>query len=290
MPELPEVEIVKRELSQSLAPNAKFEGVEVFRKNLRFAIPVKPLQKIVGEKLLSLERKAKYITWNFESGLLATHLGMTGKWHNRGRVNTHDHLTLKFSGQLWTYEDPRRFGFIEFYKSFDEFAGKRLQKIGFDVLQEEVDFDYLLKTAKSRKVPIKSFLMNQEALVGVGNIYASEILFRARISPMKPAQSLKLADWQLIASLTKSVFSEAISRGGSTISNFKSAYGEAGSFQNFHLVYGRENDECVVCDTKIKSKVIAGRSTFWCPKCQPVRKSKKLFLDETSAQMQIKGS
>lgn len=271
MPELPEVEVVRRELSQALPAGNVFTGVTAFRKDLRFKIPVKELNAFQGEKLLALERVSKYIVWRFAQGLIVTHLGMTGRWHKGPKLRTHDHLTLHFADQDWTYEDPRRFGFVEVYSSSEKFFMKRLKAYGQDVTQGKVDIDLVLEKSKGRKLPIKALLMNQSVLVGIGNIYASEILFRARLNPFVAAEKLKKDDWQRLIVITKDVFSEAILRGGSSISDFSSAYGAEGSFQDFHQVYDKEHELCVSCKLPIRMRMLAGRSTFWCPKCQPKR-------------------
>ncbi len=288
MPELPEVEVVRRQLSAVLKDKPIIEAFCFYRKDLRDIMPQKELQKLVGAQIISVQRRAKYLLIETSKGGILSHLGMTGQWRvlnakdslafeNAKSVvrGTHDHLRVILStGESLVYRDPRRFGIFETYNpSLPEKQNARLAHLGPEPLFEDLFDDvYLQQKLKVRAGPIKSVIMDQKLVVGVGNIYASEALFHAGIHPLLPAQKLAAKNRQeslqaLVLSIRK-VLSEAIEKGGSTIADFKSMSGDAGGFQNFHFVYGREGELCLKCKTKIKVCVVAGRSTFWCSSCQ----------------------
>lgn len=288
MPELPEVEVVRRQLSVVLKDKPVIEAFCFYRKDLRDVMPQKDLKKLVGAQIQSVQRRAKYLLIETSKGGILSHLGMTGQWRvldakasltfdnvkSLGR-GAHDHLRLILStGESLVYRDPRRFGIFETYNPLlPENKNARLVHLGPEPLVEELFNDvYLQQKLKGRAGPIKSVIMDQKLVVGVGNIYASEALFHAAIHPLLPAHKLAQKKRQdsllaLVSSIRK-VLSEAIEKGGSTIADFKSMSGDEGGFQNFHFVYAREGEPCLKCKTQIKSCVVAGRSTFWCPTCQ----------------------
>jgi formamidopyrimidine-DNA glycosylase len=270
MPELPEVEIVKRNLEQILKPPFHIQRWNFYRPDLRFKIPKKKLEQLIGQPVLSVQRRAKYILFEFEKTILISHLGMTGNWRAEKLhwpVRKHDHLAFQFSQDLFlVYEDPRRVGFVEVCLKKD--LAKRFQNVGFEPLDENLDFTEVSRSFKKLKSPIKTALMNQKLVVGIGNIYASEILFKAKISPLKLCSRLNPQQYFEIWKWAKVILSEAINKGGSTIENYRDSLGNEGSYQNFFSVYGREGEACPVCSSKIKSCVQAGRTTFWCSTCQ----------------------
>ncbi len=270
MPELPEVEIVCRNLAKMIKPGEKIQQWSFFRADLRFKIPKTQLRQLIGHPLIKIERRAKYILFNFGDYIMISHLGMTGSWRLEGRDwerKKHDHLAFQISAhRFFVFEDPRRFGFIELIKTVD--LQKRFQGLGVEPLDELTDFKQLSAVFRRITSPIKTAIMNQKYLVGVGNIYASEVLFRVGVNPLKSCSKLTLEQYSEIWNEIKKVLSEAIAEGGSTIKNYRNTFGEKGSFQNKFLVYGRKAQTCIKCHTKIKSIVQAGRSTFWCPSCQ----------------------
>lgn len=270
MPELPEVEIVCRNLTQIIKPPDSIKSWKFFRADLRFKIPKAGLNKLVGQKLLKVERRAKYILLNFNDYTLISHLGMTGSWREekQGWVKRkHDHLAFEISGKRFlVFEDPRRFGFIEVVKTSQ--LANRFENLGVEPLSESTDFNGLSLKFKKLQAPIKTALMNQKLLVGVGNIYASEVLFRTNINPLKKCSKLTHEEYLKIWSEVKIVLDEAIKKGGSTIENYRNSFGEKGQFQDNFFVYGRLKEACIKCHTPIKSVVQAGRTTFWCPSCQ----------------------
>lgn len=288
MPELPEVEVVRRQLSAVLKDKPVIEAFCFYRKDLRDVMPQRELQKLVGAQINSVQRRAKYLLIETSKGGILSHLGMTGQWRvlnakdslvfeNAKSVvrGVHDHLRVILStGESLVYRDPRRFGIFETYNpSLPENQNARLAHLGPEPLfEDQFDDVYLQQKLKGRAGPIKSVIMDQKLVVGVGNIYASEALFHAGIHPLLSAKKLVAKNRQqslqaLVLSIRK-VLREAIGKGGSTIADFKSMSGDQGGFQNFHFVYAREGESCLKCKTKIKSCVVAGRSTFWCPTCQ----------------------
>ncbi len=270
MPELPEVEIVTRNLNAILRPPFQILDWQFFREDLRFPIPKKQLKKLIGKEIKNIFRRAKYVIFETESEMLITHLGMTGSWRvveKNWQRRKHDHLAFQFNqNQYLVYEDARRFGFVEVCAAKD--FRNRFAAVGVEPLATDFSVEQLTSVFKKLNAPIKNALMNQKFLVGVGNIYASEILFSSGVSPLKKCSIISKERYALIWKNTHDIVKRAIEGGGSTIENYKNGYGESGQFQNQHQVYGRADELCVICQTKIKSKVLAGRNTFWCTTCQ----------------------
>lgn len=275
MPELPEVENVKLSLRGLGAIGQAFAKVELLRKDLRTPLKKELVTKLPGQTILSLERRAKYLLFETEDFLVLSHLGMTGSWRSyRGEIHPdeiqkHDHVIWHFSGGLkLVYNDPRRFGIMELIAKDRSHSWRWLKHLGVEPLTEDFSGDFLFARTRKRKAPIKGFLMDQRNVVGVGNIYASEALFAAKIKPLRAAGKLTKNESAEIVKAIQEILQRAIAAGGSTISDYRNSYGESGSFQNSFSVYDRNKAPCVVCGEPIRSRVIAGRNTFWCPKCQ----------------------
>ncbi len=270
MPELPEVEVTTRNLQKIINLPARIIAFEFYRKDLRNKIPIEALHKMSGFELVRLYRRAKFIVFEFAGVNIVSHLGMTGSWRleNAGwRRRKHDHISLGLSGnRTIVYNDPRRFGEFNLYTAAE--LKQRFQKFGPEPLHPETNWDAVTAQFKDLKTEIKVCLMNQKFLVGVGNIYASEALFRAGIRPGKRANRLSVHEYKRLWKQVQAVLQEAIAAGGSSIQDFRNGYGESGNFQKHFAVYGRANENCIICETKIKIKTFAGRSTFWCSQCQ----------------------
>lgn len=270
MPELPEVEIVCRNLAEMIKPASEIKSWKFFRADLRFKIPKSQLQKIVGRPLIKIERRAKYILFNFGEYIVISHLGMTGSWRQvraDWAPKKHDHLAFAVSDDaFFVFADPRRFGFIEVIRASQ--LQKRFRQLGVEPLHKKTDFKQLSIAFQRLKSPIKTALMNQKLLVGVGNIYAAEVLFRTGVNPLKICSALSEKKYKLIFSEIVVILNEAISAGGSSILNYRNTYGDKGKFQQLFFVYGRKGQPCLKCHSLIKSAMQAGRSTFWCPNCQ----------------------
>jgi formamidopyrimidine-DNA glycosylase len=271
MPELPEVEVVRRELAEITKDQPRIEKFEFMRRDIRDPMPIKKLQQMAGAQILSVQRRAKYLLIETSKGGILSHLGMTGTWRVAvlGDELSHDHVYIYLSNQMrLAFRDPRRFGIFETFDLKNPNASPRLKTLGPEPLDAEFTAEYLLSKLKRKNAPIKTALMDQKLVVGVGNIYASEVLFKSGIKPSKRADRLSREQVQVLTGHIKEVLLNAIEGGGSSISDFAGTRGEAGSYQDSHQVYGRAGDKCVVCSTIIKQKVMAGRSTFWCPSCQ----------------------
>ena len=276
MPELPEVEVVCRQLAKLTADHPQIIDFEFKRKDLRDPMPIAQFKKMQGAKILAIKRRAKYILIETDKGGILSHLGMTGSWRiaGLGEERAHDHLYMQLSnGQRWAFRDPRRFGIFETYDILRQNQNKRLKSLGVEPLEKDFTAEHLLAQLKKRKIALKVALMDQKVVVGVGNIYASEALFLAQISPLMNASKLNMDKALRLVKAIRQVLTRAIEAGGSSISDFKNAENTEGYFQNSHAVYDRKDQLCVICETKIKSQVLGGRSTFWCPTCQPKKSS-----------------
>ncbi len=268
MPELPEVEIVRRGLQEMLSHQPKLEKIELRRPDLRTPIPLRKLRSLEGQKILSVGRRAKYLWLETAQGYLVSHLGMTGSWRraDSSELGPHDHVILHFSGKLaLIYRDPRRFGILDFSK---DLSGEPFSLMGPEPFLEGFSADYLKARFKGKKAPIKNVLMDQRVVVGIGNIYASEILFEVGIRPQKAVGRVTLSQLQLIVEKARWILERAILAGGSTLQDFAHTNGDSGKFQNEFRVYAKGGQACGVCGSLIKARSMAGRSTFWCPTCQ----------------------
>lgn len=278
MPELPEVETVCRNLNAIIPKKSQIQTWKFWRKDLRFPLPIKNLEKLKSEEICQIYRRAKYIVFQFEDHLMISHLGMTGQWRPfYGQLGdlekqTHDHVGFEFSKNQWLiYNDPRRFGFIHCVELKD--FSKYFMNVGLEPIDLTVDLNSITPTLQKLKSNIKSALMNQKYVVGVGNIYASESLFRAGISPLKPCEKVTLDQYQKLWVEVSAVLNEAIKAGGSTIKDYKNSNDESGQFQERFLVYGKENQQCPKCRVKnLKNKIfniqISGRASYYCRSCQ----------------------
>ena len=272
MPELPEVEIVCRNLSSIIGDNNKVESWTFYRHDLRGKIPKKELNQIAGQKIIGVQRRAKYILIELEQNFILSHLGMTGSWRQvenskHWKPEKHDHVKLNLSdGTSLVYKDIRRFGFIECFLKSE--IGQRFAKLGAEPIDNIKALTALESKLKKLSTSVKVALMNQELVVGIGNIYASEILFLSKVSPLRSCSKVSHHEFQTIWKNSNKVLKKAIKKGGSTIENYKNSYGVAGSFQNDFFVYGRDQEECRICATPILQRSLAGRSTYWCSTCQ----------------------
>ena len=284
MPELPEIEIVK----QSLDKNIKFEKIKkvvVRNRSLRFKIP-KNFEIVLKNKIINkISRKSKYLILHLEDIYCVIHLGMSGTIHLINKKNfkkntntsfysspnlplKHNHIEFFLEKYQLIYNDPRRFGFFKIFekKSLSDF----FNNVGPEPLNNKFNINYISNYFINKKKSIKSFLLDQKFVSGIGNIYASEILFCCKINPLKKAKSLTKLDIKKIRYFSKSILNQAIKKGGSSIRDFKNVEGRNGSYQNEFKVYQRENLNCLNkdCSGKIKKKVISKRSTFFCNRCQ----------------------
>lgn len=271
MPELPEVETVKRGLEQVLAKQPKIARIEARRKDLRDPLPLKRFREMTGARILEIRRRAKYLVWKTDHGYLLSHLGMTGTWRvveksANDDLGPHDHVVIHLEdGRRLIYRDPRRFGVLDW--THDPAKHAKIKDLGPEPLEEWSAVD-LAEALRGRKSSVKAALMDASVVVGVGNIYASEALFRAGVRPNRRADRVKSRELDALIFHVRAVLREAIEAGGSTISDFAGEWGQEGAFQGQFKVYDRAGEPCSTCGEKIRRTVIVGRSTFWCAKCQ----------------------
>lgn len=273
MPELPEVETVRRSLEIALLERSIVD-IQVREPRLRVTIDEERLHELIlKRRVTKLMRRAKYIIVYFTGGsCLILHLGMTGQLlilSPSQPFDKHDHVIFTLdNGLQLRFRDPRRFGVIAAVETANLQEHKLLARLGIEPLSEDFTPEYLFKRSRKSKKPVKNFIMDQQVLVGVGNIYASEALFLAGIYPMRAAGRISLARWQKLHTTIQQVLQEALALGGTTIDDFRNSDGSSGYFQQKLRAYGRKDEPCINCQTPIRTQVLAGRSTFYCSKCQ----------------------
>lgn len=272
MPELPEVETVRRKLESETHHHPVIDHVELFRSDIRFPIPKDFAKKLKGQPIQRIRRRAKYLLFDTPKVSLLSHLGMTGSWRilKEPKRGVHDHCFVHLQdGRILAFRDPRRFGMLDLVQRENEATHPRLKNLGPEPLDMNAfHADYLFQRTRKRKTLIKSLIMDQKIVVGVGNIYASEALFWAKIRPTRWASRITQGEAKHLVEAIRKVLNEAIQAGGSSIRDYRNPAGEAGQFQASHQVYDRANKPCLICGNPIRSKVISGRSTYWCPHCQ----------------------
>lgn len=280
MPELPEVETVRRGLSPVM-DGKQVLRLEVNREDLRFPFPDRFVERVQGATVLRIGRRAKFLVAELSTGeALIMHLGMSGRFtinsqktaafhHETGTNPAHDHVIFHMQdGVTVTYNDPRRFGFMELWAASDLDGYARTKDLGPEPLSNHFNEAYLANALQGKTSPIKSALLDQSVIAGLGNIYVCEALFRSGISPRRKAASVAGRRSDRLAPAINEVIAEAIEAGGSSISDFASASGELGYFQKRFAVYDREGEACTACGTPIKRIVQSGRSSFYCGACQ----------------------
>ena len=273
MPELPEVETVRRTLLPRLK-GRRIEGVRVRETRLRSTLDPRRLRRhVTGRRIEDVTRRAKYLILHLEDERrLLVHLGMTGRLllvESDAPLGDHLHVCFRLDGGLdLRYRDHRRFGLIDCLLDAELATDRRLATLGPEPLSPGCDGAYLHARSRASRKPVKSFLMDARHIVGVGNIYASEALFLARIDPRRPAGRLSRASWDRVSGAVKQVLEDAIRQGGTTLADFRDANGDHGWFQVRLRVYDRAGAACAACGRAIRRVVLAGRSTFFCPRCQ----------------------
>ena len=288
MPELPEVEVVKRSLERNIL-NLIIKEVKINDGNLRYKVNKNGFLKLKGKKITNIKRRSKFLI--FEIGKIyqmLVHLGMTGKFFfiddknnkfktsfyyflNYKKDRKHDRVVFILNNnQKLIYNDIRKFGFIKIYKYSLITKSKHLTQLGPEPLEKNWNYLYLKKYVIQRKRSIKNILMDQKCVSGLGNIYVNEILFISGIKPARMANKLKNFEIEKIIKFSKKILKNSIKFGGSTIKDFSSENGKKGSFQQNFKVYGREGDRCsnTDCNDRIRRIVISKRSTFYCKSCQ----------------------
>lgn len=271
MPELPEVETVRRGLEPHVIGQDIVKAT-IRERRLRWPIDQGIEKRLKGRRIMAAERRSKYLILVLDSGdRLILHLGMSGRLRivdSGTPVRPHDHVDLTLSsGRLLRLHDPRRFGAMLWWPGHAR-EHRLLTHLGPEPFDPAFDGDYLFGRARGRRAAIKNFVMDGRIVVGVGNIYASESLFRAGIRPGIAAGRISLARHRRLADSIRSVLAEAVEQGGTTLRDFVGADGLSGYFQQSLFVYGREGQACLACGTAIRKQLIGQRSSFYCPNCQ----------------------
>ena len=286
MPELPEVEVVRQSLNKTIKQK-KVKKVIIRNRNLRLKIPSNFASFLMNLKIIKVNRFSKYLILCLSNkSYCLLHLGMSGTVHlihkNKNDYLTnasfysspklpdkHNHVEIIFKDLKVVYNDPRRFGFFQIIKN-KKLLKKKFANLGPEPFQAEFNLTYISSYFSKKKKNIKNFLLDQNFVSGIGNIYASEILFLSRINPIKEVYLLTKQELKNILKYSKKILSEAINKGGSSIRNFKNISGKSGNFQKTFKVYDREGMKCrnIKCKGLIKKKVISNRSTFFCNSCQ----------------------
>ncbi len=278
MPELPEVETVKNGIA-AFVGNAKIVNVIIHNRCLREQVPVDMESKITGTKIADYARIGKYIVINLDNNLsLIWHLGMSGRIKTfekkPQKLEKHDHIVLETTNGCLVYNDPRRFGMFTYCPTDKIFQFKGLCHMGADPFDNSLNKKYLFDRLQNKRIPIKAALLDQRIVNGIGNIYASEILYASRISPLREANKISLTECNNIIKNTRSVLQKAIDNGGSTLRDYHKPDGSLGYFQNLHCVYNKTGLRCPNCTCNIdktggiRKIVQSGRSTFYCPTLQ----------------------
>lgn len=268
MPELPEVEVARRGIAPHVA-GRRITAVVVREPRLRWRVP-RSIGALAGRRVRAVKRRAKYLLFDCGDRHLIVHLGMSGSLRVVARgepPGKHDHVDIALGAQALRLRDPRRFGAV-LWVTGDPARHRLLAHLGVEPLSGAFDGARLHALARSSRSAIKVVLMDARRIVGVGNIYAAESLFRAGIHPRTPANRVSAARCERLAGEVRATLSEAIRAGGSSLRDYVGAGGESGYFQQETFVYGREREPCRRCGTAIRQLTQGARSTYWCPRCQ----------------------
>ena len=288
MPELPEVEVVKRSLINKIQ-NLIVKAVKIKDGRLRYEIDRKKIKKIIGLKLKKISRRSKYLLFFFDKNvIMLVHLGMTGKFFfinnkktkyktsfyynlNDDKDKKHDRLIFNLSNnQTLIYNDVRKFGFIKFFENNNLDDITHIKNLGPEPLSAQFNINYFRNYILKRNRTVKDILMDQKFVSGLGNIYVNEILFYSGIRPVRKVNRLSNNDIKKIIKFTKKIITKAIILGGSSVKDFSSSSGKKGSFQQYFSVYGKKGEKCSSknCRNNIIKIVLANRASFYCAKCQ----------------------
>ena len=275
MPELPEVESLRRILARSVTGRT-IVGAEVSEARLRRRVSPSFGRQVAHRKILGLNRRAKYLVMEFDTELrMLIHLGMSGSLTHRDKDfannsldGRHDHVRFFLDDDTTlVYNDPRRFGLLKLIRGENLDSVAELKGLGPEPLSRDFNAEYLARKARGRKLAIKNFLMNQRIVAGIGNIYASELLFRSGVRPTRRAGRVSRSEFEKIVAATQAVLREAIDSRGTTFRSYLDSRGEPGAFSSRLSVYGREGKPCFICSTPIRNLRL-GQSSFFCRKCQ----------------------
>jgi len=286
MPELPEIEIVRRSLLK-LINKAKIIDIKIKNKNLRYKISKTIFNNLLNKQIIKISRKSKYLIIHFKKQLLLIHLGMSGKlfvvrqknnlllktsfYYNSHILKQHNHILFFLNnGHTLIYNDVRRFGFLKLYNTNIQEKIPFLKKLGYEPFNKKFNLKYFKNFVRNKKKNIKNLLMDQTFVSGLGNIYVNEVLFVSKVNPLRACNNLNEYELKSIISNIKKILKYSISKGGASIKDFINSEGKSGNFQQFFKVYGKKNKNCSrnSCNGKIEKILISNRSSFYCNKCQ----------------------
>ena len=272
MPELPEVETVKEALKLEVL-NKKIVDVNIIYNNIIEYPKVEDFKKeIINQTINDIKRRGKWLMFELDNYYLLSHLRMEGKYHIRklkDPYNKHEHVSFIFSDNTeLRYMDTRKFGRMHLIKKEDLNNCKPMNELGLEPFDDNLSIAYLHDKYIKKKLPIKTVILDQSIIVGIGNIYADEILFLSKINPLKKTNELNNDELNNIIKYTKEVLTKAIKLGGTTIRSYESSEGVHGRFQNELLVHGKDKEKCPNCSSKITKIKVGGRGTYYCPTCQ----------------------
>ena len=279
MPELPEIETIKRGIAPYLE-GKRITQLIIRERRLRWPIPDDLATQVTGHIINTVTRRAKYLLIHLDHGTLILHLGMSGSVRiipQNTPVTAHEHFDLILAtGQCLRLRDPRRFGALLWHVGPIDIH-PLLNELGPEPLSDDFTSSYLIKLATNRRVPIKTFIMNSKIIAGVGNIYASEALFMAGLHPLLPCNIIEPKQYTQLVIAIQQVLTQAIAQGGTTLRDYAQADGSLGYFANSLQVYGRNGYPCYQCNTIIETLRINQRASFFCPKCQPTSTQQELL-------------
>ena len=271
MPELPEVETVKNALKR-LVLNKKIKGVDIFHNNIIATPNIEEFkEKIKDQTINDIKRRGKWLLFELDNYYLVSHLRMEGKYFLKDKTeerNKHDHVIFDLGNEELRYNDTRKFGKMYLVDKEKLETSKPLNELGLEPWDEKLDINYLREKYKNKKIAIKSVLLDQSIITGIGNIYADEILFLSKINPLKKPIDLTDDELNDIIKYTKQILEDAIKLGGTTIKSYESEEGVHGRFQNNLLVHNHVGESCPECKETIIKIVVNGRGTYYCKKCQ----------------------
>ena len=271
MPELPEVETVKNSLKLRLIGKKIYKVVVRYPNIIAYPSVDDFIKGVGGKEIRDIKRRGKFLMFDLGDSYLLSHLRMEGKYFFKKHdeeINKHEHVIFDLGDMELRYMDTRKFGRMYLIKKDMVNDMKPISELGLEPWDEGLTVSYLKDKYKNKKLPIKSVILDQSIIVGIGNIYADEVLFASKIYPLKRGNEITMEECEKIKESSKKIITEAIKYGGTTIKSYTSSLGVTGRFQQFLMVHKRENAECFICHAKIKRIKVGGRSTYYCPNCQ----------------------
>ena len=271
MPEIAEVETVRNVLKKQIL-RKRIAKVKVLYSPMIESNPKEFEKKLINEEFIDIKRKGKWLIFETKNYYLISHLRMEGKYFfktTKDKIEKHEHIIFTFEdNKELRYHDVRKFGKMRLLNKNELETCEEIQKQGYEPGDKNLNGEYLLNKFKNKKLPIKTTLLDQTIISGLGNIYVDEVLFKSKIYPLKEAKNITLEEANKICSSADTIIQKAIENKGTTIRSYTSSLGVTGQYQNYLQVHKRENQECNICHTKIKRIKVNGRSTYYCPTCQ----------------------